>query len=97
DRFDVATGLNVLSFDETIDPSFGPGNVAGDLAGLVFRTGNRRASMALSRLSVTARNAAGDLLPVTIGADLHVEVVPEPASLGLLGIGAAALLTRRRR
>ncbi|HET6246535.1 MAG TPA: autotransporter-associated beta strand repeat-containing protein [Tepidisphaeraceae bacterium] len=40
-------------------------------------------------------NVSGD--PLTSGHDVVLSVVPEPASLGLLGLGALGLLARRRR
>ena len=77
---------NTSDFDASFDPLANNGTFIGtfdSLAGIAYDSGN----WTKDKVNVG-----------TIGAnDIKLEVVPEPTSMVALGVGALALLTRRRR
>jgi hypothetical protein len=76
-----------------VDPT--PGQSAPDVAAAIDVSTTRSASFNQVRIQSGANQVAFD--EVRVATDYASAVVPEPASIGLLGLGAAAGLIRRRR
>jgi hypothetical protein len=74
----------------------GNGNFA-DLSAL-FQAYNKTYSGFSLTSAIDSGAAASSASPITsVGTQTSTGAVPEPTSLALLGLGAAALLTRRKR
>jgi hypothetical protein len=69
-----------------------PGSGGGSISGINFMTDR------LDNLQIHAYNDSAFIVPGLITGSVEVNRdIPEPASMALLGIGAVALLARRRR
>lgn len=97
-RFDVYLNdfnLGAANLLARVDATLGgtgpvPG-VNGGASGVALNAGD------ILTLAISADGAGGDGVGTFVGVNLVVELIPEPASVALMGLGGVALLSVRRR
>ena len=98
DGFNVALLYRTgpATFDFNVVQSLGP--TGNEMVAFAFDADPTTGAFAysVSPTFAAARAAAGDARFGTLGAPVVTQVVPEPASLAALGLGALGLLRRRR-